>query len=180
MRWSDPTGGPIMRRKRPIQYDTLLRVRQHEEDLKNQSLIDARNMARRALQERDGYLQDRRHAIVRASEAAAQHFDAAEVRRYYQYERHLATLVDQRDATIKEWEGIAEERRVALIAAARARQVVEKVRERKLEAYREMLRKEEQDALDESASNFRYRKSKAREWEGERLKGSQGIEERCE
>ena len=169
-----------MRRKRPVQYDTLLRVRQHEEDLKNQSLVDARNKARRALQERDGFLEDRRHALVRASEAGAQHFDAAEVRRYYQYERHLATLVDQRDATIKEWEGIAEERRVALIAVARARQVVEKVRERKLEVYREMLSKEEQNFLDESASNFGFRKRKASEGEAERLKDSQGIEERCE
>lgn len=169
-----------MRLKRPSQYDTLLRVRKHEEDIKNQSLVEARNMAKRALQERDGFLEDRRHALARASEVAEQQFDAADVRRYYQYERHLATMVDQRDATIKEWEGIAEERRVELIAAARARQVVEKVRDRKMEAYREMLSKEEQDALDESASNFRYRKSKASEREAERLKSSQGIEERCE
>lgn len=169
-----------MRLKRPTQYDTLLRVRKHEEDAKIQSLVEARNKAKRALQERDGFLDDRRHALVRAGEAAEHRFGAADVHRYYQYERHLATLVDQRDATRKEWESIAEERRLELIAAARARQVVEKVKARKMEAYREMLQKEEQDALDEIASIFAFRKTKQSEWEAESAERSQGIGERRE
>jgi flagellar export protein FliJ len=146
--------------KKPTQYDTLLRVRAHEEDIKKQSLAEARQQAKRAAQERDGLLADRQHALVRASELTEEQFDSTDVRRYYQYERHLATLVDERDASIREWEGIAEERRGELIAAARARQVVEKVKERKWEAYHAMLRKEEQNALDESASNYRYRQRK--------------------
>ena len=150
----------MMLRKKPTQYDTLLRVRAHEEDIKKQSLAEARHQATRAAQERDGFLADRQHALERASALTEEQFDSTDVRRYYQYERHLATLVDERDSSIREWEGIAEERRGELIAAARARQVVEKVKERKWEAYISMLRKEERDALDESASNYRYRQRK--------------------
>ena len=90
---------------------------------------------------------------LHAAQAIAQgRFDADEVRRYYQYERHLARLGDARDADIRHLESIAEEKRAELEASAKTRRVMERLVERRASANLQYQRKMEQAALDEAAT----------------------------
>jgi flagellar protein FliJ len=140
-----------MLRRKPFQYETLLRVRQRREDLRAQALADARRNAGRARAQRNRLYQEQQEALCRAGEHARNHFDAGDVRLYYQYERHLAMLGDRKDAEIRELEAAAEEKRKELEAATRERRIMERLRERQNAAYAKYLRQEENKLLDEIA-----------------------------
>jgi flagellar export protein FliJ len=135
-------------------FDTLQRVRQREEDRCAQRLAEARRDVAAAERQRAMLQAQTRATLEAAGSHATDHLDASELRRYYQYERHLARLTDAKDAEIRHLEGVSEERRAALEEAMKARRVVEKLRERKLLARRKRMRDLEQRLLDEVAINY--------------------------
>lgn len=135
-------------------YDALHRVRQREEDMHAQKLAEARRDVGAAERQRELLQAETRATLEAAATHAMDHFDARDLLRHYQYERHLARLSDEKDAEIRQLEGLQEERRAALENAMKARRVVEKLRERKLLARRKHLRVQEQRMLDEVATNY--------------------------
>lgn len=143
-----------MARHRPDQYDVLLRVRQRLEDVKAQALAEARRVLHQARTQRDGIAEAQRRALEQAGSAAQATFDASDVRRYYQHERHLSQLAVAKDAEIREIEAQIEQRRSELEKALRDKRVVERLKERRLTAHLKELRRKEQLALDEIAVNY--------------------------
>lgn len=141
----------------PKVYETLLRVRQRQEDLRAQSLAEVRRREMAAQHERDALGQEQQRMLVEAGSRLTQHFDAADVRRYFQHERHLARLGDDKDAEIRALQALAEERRAALEAASKRRRMVERLQARKQAAYRRHLNKLDQQQTDETATAYAAR-----------------------
>ncbi len=139
--------------KRPVHYDVLLRIRQLQQDLQGQALASARRAVSTARQQRESLVEQRIFLISEAGTKAQHHFDPVDIRAYYQYERHLARLVDAKDAEISSLEAQAEQQRAELEQAMKRRRVVERLRERKLQAFLDEVQREEQKASDEAATN---------------------------
>lgn len=138
----------------PKSYDTLLRVRQRQEDLRAQSLAEARRREHLAQAERNSLAQEQQRMLEEAGSRLTLHFDAADIRRYYQHERHLARLGDDIDIQIRELQALAEQRRADLEAASKRRRMVERLQERKRAAYRKHLNKLDQQQTDETATTY--------------------------
>lgn len=136
------------------QFGTLLRIRRRQEDLRAQALASARRDVRLAEGERDELAAWRLETFSEAGACARAFFDPAAVRLYYRYERHLAHLIDDKDAQIVELMSVAEQRRIELELAMKSRRVIEKLLERKEKQAREDMRKAEQKTVDETASKY--------------------------
>ncbi len=146
-----------MPRINPKAYDTLLRVRQRQEDLRAQALAAARREVLNAQAQRDALAQEQLRMLIGAGERLRGEFDAADVRRFYQHERHLAQLGVEKEVEIHGLEEAAEERRQALEAASKRRRVVERLQERKRAAYIKHVNKLEQQQTDETATAYAAR-----------------------
>lgn len=142
-----------MPRRKRFQYDTLLRIRRRQEDLKAEALAAARRRVGAAERQRTELAQQQRRTLEEAGQAARRRFDAADVRRYYQYERHLAGLTVELDARIAELRNNAETRRDELEEAMKDRRIVEKLKERRDKMFLQKALKDEQRQSDESAVN---------------------------
>lgn len=142
-----------MLRRNLRQHATLLRVRKRQEDLKAQAMAVARREVALAKGARLALRDERQRMFGLAGSTARETFDADEVRRYYQHERHLAQRTDSKDAEIVELEAKAEERRAELEEAMKGRRVIEKLGERRQAALVKETRKEEQRFNDEVATN---------------------------
>jgi len=105
-----------------------------------------------AEQRRDALYRERQSVFGEAGQRARDRFDAREVRAYYQYERHLARLIDEADSEIRRLRRVAEERRLELEEAMKRRRMVEKLCERRLAAFLAQLNKAEQKMTDENAT----------------------------
>ena len=140
--------------KKPTQFDTLLRIRQRQEDYRAAALANAQRDVRQAEARRDAIFEEQRRMFTRAGERAKAAFDPGEIRAYYQYERHLQLVADQQDAKIQQLKQVAEERRLELEDAMKRRRIIEKLIERKMRTYHEEVRKEEQHQADEISSNY--------------------------
>ena len=139
--------------RRPTQYDALIRVRQLQEDLRAQAFAVAQRQVDRARTERQALAEQRALTLQAASERTRERFDAREIRLYYQYERRLARLADEKDAEIVQLKSVAAERRDELEDAMKRRRMVEKLKDRKVAVYEAEVRKEEQKLADETATN---------------------------
>ena len=146
----------------PNRYATLLRVRKQREDLKAQELATSRRAVQRSQRERSSLELTRQSALEQAGKTLLEEFDAAQIRRYYQYERHLAILRDQKDAEIRDLQSVASEKREALEEATQARHIAEKLHEGQREAHRVDVNKEAQKQLDETATMYAARNLKSR------------------
>ena len=144
-------------RRRPDRYHTLLRIRRRQEDLHAYALAAARREVQLAQVERRRITEEQQRTLDRAAELGREHFDASDLRRYYQYERHLARLGDTKDALIRDLEQVADERRTELEEATKAKRVVEKLVEHRMAAYQDELRKLEQKTVDEVATSYAAR-----------------------
>ena len=155
-----------MPRRKPFQYDTLLRVRRRQEDLRAQALAAVRRDLEAAESHRADIANERMCTLRRASETASRGFTASDVRRFFQYERHLALLGTEADARIRELREAVAGRREELEEAMKQRRIVEGLREQRQTAFLRELNKEEQAMADEVASNaaalerIRYRRRK--------------------
>jgi flagellar FliJ protein len=140
-------------RKHSLRYETLLRVRQRQEELKAMALGEVRREIQVTEKQREEILNQQRRMLEEAKERAQGDFRADDIRGYYQYERHLARLAVRKDARLVELRALEEERRRDLEEALKARRMVEKLSEREWAAFRAAVGKKEQAALDESATN---------------------------
>ncbi len=163
--------------RRPVQYDALIRVRQLQEDLSAQAFAVAQRQVDRAKAERQALADQRVLTFQAADESTRERFDAREIRLYYQYERRLARLIDEKDADIVQLKGVAAERRDELEDAMKRRRMVEKLKDRKMEAYEAEVRKDEQKLTDETATNAAAMRQIARRAARERVRvGRRGGE----
>ncbi len=136
------------------QFGTLLRIRKRQEELRALAFADARREVRTAERERDELSAWRREMFDEAGTRARAVFDPGDVRLYYRYERHLARLIDDKDAQIVQLSGTAEQRRMELDDAMKRRRIIEKLLERKERQAHEDMRKAEQKSADETASKY--------------------------
>lgn len=147
--------------RKPNRYAVLLRLRKQEEDLRAQALAESRNAVLRSQRERTSLELTRQLALEHAGETLMDRFDATEVRSYYQYERHLAVLRDQKDADIRELRTVEAEKLAQLESATKARRVAEKLHDRRWASYREYVGKELQKQMDETATMYAARDREA-------------------
>jgi flagellar export protein FliJ len=142
-----------MAKKHKLRYETLLRVRQRQEELKAMAFAEVKREIQIAEMQREEILNQQRQMLEEAKSRVGGAFRVDDVRGYYQYERHLARLAVEKDARIVELKDVAEKRRQELEEALKARRMIEKISEREMTAFRTSVGKKEQAALDESASN---------------------------
>ncbi|HPJ98109.1 MAG TPA: flagellar FliJ family protein [Candidatus Hydrogenedentes bacterium] len=138
---------------KPFRYDTLLRVRQRQEELKSMALAEMRRAVDFAEQQRAEIVEQQFAALNAAGELAQRQFNASEVRRYFSYERHLARLAVEKDAEIRHLRTQERGRRKELEAAMKRRKMLERLKERLEEAYDYVVNREERKRLDETAVN---------------------------
>ncbi|HOH33080.1 MAG TPA: flagellar FliJ family protein [Candidatus Hydrogenedentes bacterium] len=138
---------------KPFRYDTLLRVRQRQEDIKSMALAEMRRAVHFAEQQRAELVEQQLAALTAAGELARRQFDAGEVRRYYAYERHLARLAVEKDAEIRHLRTQERGRRTELETAMKRRKMLERLKERLEQAYDYVMNREERKRLDETAVN---------------------------
>lgn len=143
-----------MPERKPFQYKTLLRIRKRQEDLRAQALAEARRNVNAAIRRRDEIALEQTRALEQAGTRTASRFNASDVRRYFQYERHLAQLGDETEALIAKLTAVEEERREELDAAMKKRRILERLKERQERAYATELNKEAQAMTDEVATNY--------------------------
>jgi len=142
-----------MPRNKAFRYGALLRVRRRQEEIKALALAHVRGEIRRAEDQRAFVLGEQRRILEEAGRAAQKEFDAADVHRYYQYERHLARLAVEKDADLAQLRRTEETRRAELEDAMKRKRIVERLEERYAEALAFEFRREEQKFTDEVASN---------------------------
>lgn len=140
----------MLRRRRSL--GTLLRIRKRKEELEAQALADAHRDVDQATRQREALAREQQRALTRMGELSQGEFDASDVRRYHQHERYLAARGVDKDADIRALEAVREERRAALEEASKRKRVVEKLIERRTGAWRDHVARQEQRALDETAS----------------------------
>lgn len=145
----------------PRQLNTLLRIRRRQEDLRALALAEARRRVRVAREQRQALDDEQVWALEEGAAHARGQFDAAEVRRYYQYERFLARLSVAKEAEVLGLEQKAEGRRGELEDAMKRRRIIERLRERRHEAWMAEMNKSEQILLDEVATNYAARNRSA-------------------
>ncbi|MGI6458608.1 MAG: flagellar export protein FliJ [Candidatus Hydrogenedentales bacterium] len=138
---------------KPFRYDTLLRVRQRQEELKSMALAEMRRAVDFAEQQRAEILEQQFAALNAAGELTQREFNASEVRRYFSYERHLARLAVEKDAEIRHLRSQEHGRRKELETAMKRRKMLERLKERLDEAYDYVMNREERKRLDETAVN---------------------------
>lgn len=139
--------------RRTFRFGTLLRVRRRQLDLRAADLAAVRRGIRQNQDQRDALQAEQRRILEQAGSETMRHFDAGDVRRYYQFERHLARLADEKDAAIAELRKQEEERRLELEEAHKRVRVVERLEERHEERLRAHVNKFEQHVSDEIAVN---------------------------
>lgn len=149
-----------MAKRKHLQYGTLVRIRKRQEDVRAQVLASARREVRVAEGQRAELRDQQRRTLEEAGASARDRFRADEVRRYYEYERHLARLIDEKDAALIQFREAAEERRLELEDAMKQRRVAEKLTERAETEFFAEVRKEEQKSMDELAANHAAIKGK--------------------
>jgi flagellar export protein FliJ len=142
-----------MPKKPSAQFDALLRVRRMQEDLRAREFALAQHEVLRVEREIADINARQLIAMDDAAKVARKQFDAREVRSYYQYERRLSRIADDKSSEAEQLRTVAEERRRELEHAMKRRRVMEKLIEKKTRVYMAELRKMEQDFADETAVN---------------------------
>lgn len=134
-------------------YDTILRVRQRQEELRAAALAEVRREIRVLEEQRDEIVRQQRAMIEQAQAAMRQECRASDVQGYYGYERFLARLAVEKDARLAELRRIEAQRRDELEAAYKSRRIMEKLSEKERDAFLAAAGKKEQAVLDETAVN---------------------------
>ena len=144
-------------------YETLHRVRKRQVDLKAEALGAVRRDINANQLQRDDIQRQQRDTLASVGATAQGRFDAEDVRRYYQYERHLAMQAVEKDAEIARLRTVEDERRIELEEAMKKRRMVERLSERRQLALLAERRKQEQREMDEAAMRRDFRKRRKEE-----------------
>ena len=143
-----------MARRPSAHFDTLVRIRKRQEDIRARALALARREVQRAELELAELEARQRETLEEAGERVKKRFDAVEVRLYYQYERYLARLADEISAQLIDLRAQEQKRCAELEDAMKQRRITEKLLDRKRRIYFDEVRKEDQAFADETAANY--------------------------
>lgn len=141
-----------MARRRRINFDVLLRVRERQEQLRAQALAETRREIRSHEHTRETLQQEQARMFEEAGRETQASISARRIHGYFMYERHLAREAVEQDATIRELRGVESERRMELEEAMKRKRIVERLRDRDLEERLDAIRSQEQKNADEIAS----------------------------
>lgn len=141
-----------MPRRRPFQYETLLRVRQRQEEVKGAALAAVRHEIAATAQQRTELVRQQMHMLEMAGQTARRHFAAAHVHHYYLHERYLARLAAEKDARVAELRRVEEQRRAELEEAMKRRRIVERLKELQQHEFLVELDRQRQRFVDEIAT----------------------------
>ena len=147
---------------RIARFETLLRVRKRQEDLKAQALAIARTQ-HAALRRQRRELEERRRALLKeAGVAPGVEFEAARVEGLYLFERHLGRRADAKDAEIALHGRVVQAARTELETAMAQKRMMEKLIERAERAERaEAVRREQRWHDESSVMRFAHRRRSA-------------------
>jgi len=143
-------------RARKFRLSTVLRVRKRQEELRAQALAETQATVRKTEHRRAELVGLQRIMLTNADALTRENFDAADVRRYFQYERYLSRCVVDTDAQLAELAEAAEDRRAELEDAVQKKKVIDRLKERHREAVAADDRYWEQRTNDEIASGRAY------------------------
>jgi len=143
-------------RARQFRLTSVLRVRKRQEDLRAQALAETQSEMRKAQHRRDDLIELQRRMLTSADELTRSNFDAADIRRYFQYERHLSRSVVDSDAQIAQLTVVADDRRAELEEATQKKKAIERLKVRHRDAIAADDRYWEQRTNDEIASGRAY------------------------
>lgn len=132
----------------------LLRIRKRQEDIQAQSFARARRSLNHLREERQSIDEEQRRLLGEAAAVIRDAFDPSEARRYYQYERYLARLGDEKDAEIQAQRRSTEAERRLLSETMKQRRMVEILDEHNRAAWDAVHRKREQQQIDEIALSY--------------------------
>jgi flagellar export protein FliJ len=141
---------------RRFRLATVLRVRKRQEDMRAQALAETQSVIQKAQHQRDELTALQRMMLTDADSLTREAFDAADVRRYFQYERHLARRVVDTDAQLAELKGVAEDRRAELEEASQKKKAIERLEDRHRDAVEADARYWDQRSIDEIATGRAY------------------------
>ena len=155
-----------MKAKRPERYETLGRVRKHQEQQRAQALAKARRRVR-ALEEQCRELESYQRRILEEAERHSAEPKARRMEALYQFQRHLGQLADKKEAEIDGLLREVEERRLAFDEAVKNRRIIERLVERAEENTRKHFARRTQSLQDEFASVHFARESMSQRRESE-------------
>lgn len=136
-----------------LRFDTLLRVRRLQENLKSQELATVRREIHRTALERDDLIAQQRRMLEEAAQKMVRTFTVGEVRRFFQYERRLAQQAVEKDAAIVQLRRTEQGRLAELTVSTQRKRTVERLSERASDVYEAWVKKEAQAVTDETATN---------------------------
>jgi len=131
--------------------ETLLRIRQREEDIQSQKLAAVRRDIGAAEQQRDSIGEMQRAMFTEAGESKAGSIDAPRIDNFYAFEAYLSRLSVETDANIAELRGRERDRLVELERAAIKKRTAERLSERAEADWQDLVSTEEKRAADEAA-----------------------------
>ncbi len=140
------------RRARQFRLASVLRVRKRQEELRAQALAETQSVIRKAQHRREELTELQRTMLMNADALTRTNFDAADVRRYFQYEQHVSRSVVDTDAQLAQLATVAEDRRAELEEATQRKKAIDRLEERHREALASEDRYWEQRTNDEIAS----------------------------
>lgn len=141
----------------PNRFATLLKVRKHQADQKAWALAEIQRRIQAADAERDRMLEEQKRMFARAAELVRTSFDAQDIQRYYQYERHLARLASEKDAEIVQLKGEEHRRRRELDGAMVKKRIAERLDGKSRDAFDAFVLDNERKLLDELAGGRAWR-----------------------
>ncbi len=143
--------------RKPGHFATLLRVRKRQENRQSAMLGHVRKAIAQAQEDGQAIARQQQAALDKAGQLARKRFDAADVRRFYQYERYLARRADEKDAEIQKLTQEEAQERAKLEDAMKHRRMAERLEDHVTSTYAGHVRKSEQQQSDEVASNYHTR-----------------------
>jgi len=139
--------------RRLRRLETIVRLRKQEEDARMRALSSVREEIAAAERQRDSIAHMQRMMLEEAAARTRSRFSTDEMQRFYQFERHLAGIATDTDASIQELEQVASERLEDLRRANQRKRTMERLTGNAAAARHEELTKSERALIDEVAIN---------------------------
>ncbi len=148
----------VMRKRRARQFRlaSVLRVRKRQEELRAQALAETQSTIRKTQNRRTELIELQHRMLTNADVLTRSEFDAADIRRYFQYEQHVSRSVVDTDAQLAQLAGVAEDRRAELEEATRKKKAIVRLEDRHRDDVASDDRYWEQRTNDEIASGRAY------------------------
>ena len=155
-----------MKAKRPERYETLGRVRKHQETQRAQALAQVRRTVRELEEQRHELESYQKRILVEAGRQSTEP-KARRMQALYQFQRHLGLLTDKKEVEIDGLTQEVETRRLAFEESVKNRRIVERLVERAEEDARKHFARRTQRLQDEFASVHFARESLSQRRESE-------------